>query len=164
MDFFRSEEKPNLLCCLLVLRCSMCMLVVQINASIPYGSMQMPIAWNGLSMPTEGCSVCMPIAIINFKVRGVKWDSVPYMMKIILTYILLCVGLLTLMYIDSWIVLAWPWSYLLIMLKLSWVVLCLVWMLCTWMGEGSFRCSLYLSPKVLDVSPMYSSSHASSPH
>ena len=26
------------------------------------------------------------------------------------------------------------------------------------MGEGSFRCSLYLSPKVLDVSPMYSSS------
>ena len=26
-------------------------------------------------------------------------------------------------------------------------------------GEGSFRCSLYLSPKVLEVSPMYSSSH-----
>ena len=39
---------------------------------MPYGSMYVPIAWNGLSMPSEGCSVCMPIVIINFKVRGVK--------------------------------------------------------------------------------------------
>ena len=31
-----------------------------------YGSIQMPIVWNGLSMPTEGCSVCIPIVIINF--------------------------------------------------------------------------------------------------
>ena len=28
------------------------------------------------------------------------------------------------------------------------------------MGEGAFRCSLYLSPNVLDVSPIYSSSHS----
>ena len=35
----------------------------------------------------EGCSVCMPIFITNFKVRGVKQDSVPYMMKVILTHI-----------------------------------------------------------------------------
>ena len=55
--------------------------------SIPYCSMCMPIGWNGLSMPTEGCSVCMPIVIINFKVRGVEQDSVPYMMKVILTHI-----------------------------------------------------------------------------
>ena len=47
----------------------------------------MSIGWNGLSMPTEGWSVCMPIVITNFKVRGVKQDSVPYMMKIILTHI-----------------------------------------------------------------------------
>ena len=38
-------------------------------------------------MPTERCSVCMPIIITNFKVRGVEQDSVPYMMKVILTHI-----------------------------------------------------------------------------
>ena len=54
--------------------------------SMPHGSMQMSIGWNGLSMSTEGCSVHAPIVIINFKVRGVKQDSVPYMMEIILTY------------------------------------------------------------------------------
>ena len=32
------------------------------------------------------------------------------------------------------------------------------------MGEGAFRCSLYLSPNVLDVSPMYSSSHSNLSH
>ena len=37
-----------------------------------YGFKQMHIGWNGLSMPTEGCSVCMPIVIINFEVSGVK--------------------------------------------------------------------------------------------
>ena len=47
----------------------------------------MPIGWNGVSMPTKLCSVCMPIRRVNFKVRGVKWDSVPYMMEIILTNI-----------------------------------------------------------------------------
>ena len=31
------------------------------------------------------------------------------------------------------------------------------------LGEGSFGCSLNLSPKVLEVSPLYSSSHLSSP-
>ena len=54
---------------------------------LSYSSMCMPIDWNGLSMPTEGCSACMPIFIINFKVRGVKHDSVPYVMKVILTHI-----------------------------------------------------------------------------
>ena len=39
---------------------------------MPHGSMQMPIGLNGLGMPTEGCSVCMPIVIISFKVRDVK--------------------------------------------------------------------------------------------
>ena len=32
------------------------------------------------------------------------------------------------------------------------------------MAEGAFRCSLYLSPKVLEASPMYSSSQVRSPH
>ena len=32
------------------------------------------------------------------------------------------------------------------------------------MGEGAFSCSLYLSPKVLEVSPIYSSSKPRLPH
>ena len=47
----------------------------------------MSIGWNGLSMPTNVFSVYMPTGIINFKVRGVKKDSVPYMMVIILAFI-----------------------------------------------------------------------------
>ena len=59
----------------------------------------MHTGWNGLSMPTEGCSVHILIVITNFKVRGVKQDSVQCMMKVILTHIPISVGLLTLMYI-----------------------------------------------------------------
>ena len=47
----------------------------------------MSIVWNGLRMPTEGCSVCMSIIITNFKVMGVEQDSVPYIMKLILAHI-----------------------------------------------------------------------------
>ena len=36
---------------------------IQSMPSMPYGSMQMPIGWNELSMPTEGCSLHMPIVI-----------------------------------------------------------------------------------------------------
>ena len=97
---------------------------------MPYSSTHMPIFWNGLSMPTEGCSVCMPIVITNFKVRGVKQDTMQYLMKVTLTIFLLSVGLLTLMYIDSLMVLARPWSSLLIMVKLSALVLCPDWLLC----------------------------------
>ena len=50
-------------------------------------SKHMPIGWNGWSMPTEGCSVHMPTIITNFKFRDVEQDSVPYMMKVILTHI-----------------------------------------------------------------------------
>ena len=55
--------------------------------NMPYSSMNMPIGWNALSMPTEGCSVPMPIVITNFKVRGFRQDSVSYMIKIVLTHI-----------------------------------------------------------------------------
>ena len=61
---------------------------------MPYCSMHMPISWNGLSMPTEGSSVHMLIVIIKCKVRGVKQDSVPYMMKVILTHIPIECGVL----------------------------------------------------------------------
>ena len=84
MDFIKSEGKGDLLYYLLVLRCSMHMLRSLSMPNMPYCSMHMPIGWNGLSIPTEGCSVWMPIVITSFKVRAVKKDSVPYMMKIIL--------------------------------------------------------------------------------
>ena len=38
-------------------------------------------------MPTGGCYVHMPIIIVNSKLRGAEQDSVPYMMKVILTHI-----------------------------------------------------------------------------
>ena len=38
-------------------------------------------------MPTEGCSVHLPIANFNFKVMGVGQNSVPCMLEIILTNI-----------------------------------------------------------------------------
>ena len=48
--------------------------------------------------------------------------------------------------------------------KLLWLVVWPVIVLWWWIAEGAFRCSLYLSPKVLEVSPMYSSSQPRSPH
>ena len=66
----------------------MCMLRCLGMPSMPYGSLHMPVCWNGLGMPTGGCSVHMPIIIItNFKLRGVEQDSVPYVMKVILTHV-----------------------------------------------------------------------------
>ena len=42
---------------------------------MPYDSMQILIGWNGLCVPTMGCSVHMLIVIINFKVSSVRWDQ-----------------------------------------------------------------------------------------
>ena len=70
------------------------------------------------------------------------------------------VGVFTLMKIDSLMVLDCPWSSLAMMLKLVSVMLCPVCCMCAWMGEGCLRCSLHLFPKVLAVSPIYSSSQA----
>ena len=43
---------------------------------MPYCSVCMSVGWNGLSIPTEGCSVHMYIIITNFKVSIVEQDSV----------------------------------------------------------------------------------------
>ena len=43
------------------------MLRIQSMPSMPSSSMQMFIGWNGLIMPANECSVCMPIGIINFR-------------------------------------------------------------------------------------------------
>ena len=67
------------------------------------------------------------------------------------------VGLFTLMKIDSLMVLAYPHSSFPMMLKLSSVMVWPVCCICPWMGEGCFRCSFLLSPRVLEVSPIYSS-------
>ena len=50
-------------------------------------SVHMSIALEGLSMPTDGCSVCIPIIIINSMHGGAEQDYVPYMVKVILTHI-----------------------------------------------------------------------------
>ena len=92
--------------------------------------MHMPIGWNGMSMPTEGCSV----HVLNRTLSHIWW-------RLYLPTFLLSVWLLTLMYIDSLIVLARPWSSLPIILEFSGLVLCPVWVLCAWMDEGSLRCS-----------------------
>ena len=56
------------------------------------------------------------------------------------------------------------WSSLPTMVKLLGLVLFPEVLQCPKMGEGSWMCWLYPSPKVLQVSPMYSPSHASSLH
>ena len=73
-------------------------------------------------------------------------------------------GLLTLIYNASLIVLLRFWSSLPTILKLSivtWWPLMLLW---SKIGEGAFWCSLNLSAKVLEDSPMYSSSQSTLPH
>ena len=70
---------------------------------------------------------------------------------------LLSVGSFTLMYIDSLIVQAKLLSSLPNILKFS---IDVSWPLILWcwnIGEGAFKCSLYLSPNDLPDSPMYSS-------
>ena len=132
------------------------MLWIQSMPRMPYDYVQVPIGWNGMNMPTIMC-VPMYIGRVYFKARGVKKDSVPDMIKVELTYVPIK-GQLVFSHVNR------PWSSLPMMLKLSGVEVCPVCRLCTWVGEGSFRCSLHLSPSILDVSPMYSSSQAISPH
>ena len=115
----------------------------------------------GLSMPNGWCTLCMPIYL---KTWGIKKYSIPYMVQIELTYFLFKSGVVN-PYMDSLIVLEMPWSSLPIIWKLSCVVIWPVMQLWLCIGEGYFRRSLNLSSKVLEVSPpIYSSSHASSPH
>ena len=76
---------------------------------------------------------------------------------------LLSVGLFTLMYIDSLIVLAKLLSSLPIILKFSMDVSWPLMLWCWNIGEGAFKCSLNLSPNVLPDSPMYSFSTVNAP-
>ena len=95
-----------------------------------------------------------------FKLRpGVLSRTLSHMWgKLNLPMLLFNVGFLNLINIDSFIFLAKLCPSLPIIWKLLWLMGWPVRLLCWWMGEGSFRCSLYLSRKVLVVSPIYSSS------
>ena len=101
-----------------------------------------------------------------FKVRpGVLSKTLSHMWgKLNLPLLLFKVGLLTLKKMDSFIFLAKLCPSLPTIWKLLWLVGWPVWLLYWWIGEGSYWCSLYLSPKVLEVSPIYSSSQPRSPH
>ena len=80
--------------------------------------------------------------------------------KLNLPMLLFKEGLLTLTKMDSLIYLANLCPSLPIIWKLLWLVGWPIWLLWWWIDKGSFRCSFYLSPKVLEVSPMYSSLQA----
>ena len=69
--------------------------------------------------------------------------------RLYLPMFLLRVGLLTLMYMASLMALSIFWPSLSMILKFSSVVLWPVMFSCSKMGDGIFRCSLYLSLKVL---------------
>ena len=73
-------------------------------------------------------------------------------------------GLLTLMYIASFISLMRLWSSLPVILKLSSAVVWPVMLLWSWIGEGALRCSLNLSPNVLADSPIYIPHHIATCH
>ena len=109
---------------------------------------------------------CLTTCTCLFNLRpGVLSKTLSHMWgKLNLPMFLFNVGLLTLMNMDSLLFLAKLCPSLPIIWKLLWLVGWPVWLLCWWMGEGSFRCSLCLSPKVLEVSLVYSLSLERSPH
>ena len=71
---------------------------------------------------------------------------------------------LTLMYMASLVVLVMPCDFLPTMEKLSSLMMCPAVLEWSKMEEGALRCSLYLSPTFLPVSPMYSMVHPGCPH
>ena len=64
----------------------MCMLRSLQMSSMPYCSMHMPIGWNGLTMPTEGCFVACPLSLLTLR-SGVLNRTLSYMMKVILNHV-----------------------------------------------------------------------------
>ena len=123
------------------------------------------VGWNGemldwleLACPTTWACLFKVIPGVLSKTLSHIWG------KLDLPIFLFKVGLFTLINIDSLIFLAKPCPSLSIIWKFCWVVGWPVLLLWWCMGEGSFRRSLNLSLKVLEVSPMYSSLQVRSPH
>ena len=113
----------------------------------------MPIGWNGLSMPTNACSVCMSIGRVISR-SGVLIRTLSHIWwRLYLPIFILSVGLLTLTWIDSFIFLARPWSSLPMMLKFSGVVLCPVWVAVHMDGRGFLQVFLVPYPQGPRCSP-----------
>ena len=109
---------------------------------------------------------CSAVCRCLFKLRpGVLSKTLSHMCgKLNLPMFLFNVGLFALMNMDSLIFLAKLCPSLPIIWKLLWLVGWPVWLLCWWMGEGSFSCSLIFHQRSWRFSLVYSSSQEWSPH
>ena len=120
--------------------------------------------WNGHCRVTWQMLLPWVRCYFNFSSEVLSRTSSHMWGRWYLPMFLLRDGLLTLMYNASLIVLLRFWSSLPTILKLSivtWWPLMLLW---SNIGEGAFWCSLNLSAKVQEDSPMYSSSQSTLPH
>ena len=88
------------------------------------------------------------------------WNGLQYAIPEVWQVVFPNVSANTLMYIVSFTALAMLWSSLPIILKFSTDVMWPVLLWCSCIGDGAFRCSLYLSSKVVADSPIYSSSQS----
>ena len=86
-----------------------------------------------------------PHGVSYFKFWDVKQSLVPYVRQMLFAYILFRDGLLTLMYIASFISVMRFWSSLPTILKFSNVAVWSVVLKCSYIGEGGSRSSLNLS-------------------
>ena len=101
------------------------------------------------------CAVLLYLFIFSSGIVNRTWSQMCG--RLYFPIFLLKVELFTLIYISSLMVLAKLFSSLLIILKFS---IDVSWPLLFWcpaIGEGAFRCSLNIAPKVLPDSPIYSS-------
>ena len=107
--------------------------------------------------------VGIPIGGVYIKARGVKKGSIPDIVKVELANISIVSGIV---YPDVDRFLYGPDRPVssLYDAEVVWCGIVSCCWLCTWMGVGSCRCCLYLTPRVLPVSAIYSSSHAISLH
>ena len=138
----------------LMLLCNICVLVLRVLE---------PVVVNDVVMPFGFIDVLNPLHTVVSHFFSLSSGIVNKILshmcgRLYFPMFLFRVGLLTLMNMASWMVLAILFSSLPRILKLS---IDVMWPLMFWwwyIGEGVFKCSLNLSPKVLPDSPTYSSS------
>ena len=127
-----------------------------------------PVVGNDVAMPLGFIDVLNPLDTVVSHFFSLSSGIVNKILshmcgRLYFPMFLFRVGLVTLMNMASWMVLAILLSSLPRILKLS---IDVIWPLMFWwwyIGEGVFKCSLNLSPKVLPDSPTYSSSQPISP-
>ena len=126
--------------------------------------MELPLQGGGWQMlwPAGRC-YCLG-QFYNFSSEMLSRTSSQICGRWYLPMFLLRDGSLTLIYRASLMVLIRFWSSLPTISKFSILMLWPVVLLWSNMGDGAFWCSLNLSPKVLEDSPIYSSSHSTLSH